>query len=350
MIRPGDIWLDDKGEHINAHGGGILYYDNVYYWFGEHKSEKSNSALVGVNCYSSADLCNWKKEGVALAVSGDTLSDIVGGCVIERPKVIYNGKTKQFVMWFHLELKGKGYSAARTGIATSENVTGPYRFVRSFRPNPGIYPFDMPDSIRNIRYSREEYRQKSWTPEWLSAMFNGLILKRDLEGGQMSRDMTLFVDDDGKAYHIYSSEENYTLHVAELNEDYSGYSGKYTRVAPAGWNEAPAVFKRNGMYWMITSGCTGWRPNEARMFCSPSIWGPWLQFPNPFVGDKAILTFNGQSTYVLKVQNVSDKYIFMGDIWRPANPIDGRYFWLPIKFDNNGVPVIKWMDEWNPAD
>ena len=40
----------------------------------------------------------------------------------------------------------------------------------------------------------------------------------------MSRDMTLFVDDDGKGYHIYSSEDNLTLHIAELTEGPAGVS------------------------------------------------------------------------------------------------------------------------------
>ena len=68
--------------------------------------------------------------------------------------------------------------------------------------------------------------------------------------------MTVYVDDDGKAYHIYSAEENLTLNIAELADDYLDYTGRYVRVAPGGQNEAPAIFKRDGVYWMITSGCT----------------------------------------------------------------------------------------------
>ena len=106
-FHPGKIWEDTDGVHINAHGGGILYHNGTYYWYGEHKSEHSSSALVGVRVYSSTDLYNWKNEGVALPVmpSGSG-HKIEKGCVIERPKVIYNEKTKKFVMWFHLELKG----------------------------------------------------------------------------------------------------------------------------------------------------------------------------------------------------------------------------------------------------
>jgi beta-xylosidase len=170
----------------------------------------------------------------------------------------------------------------------------------------------------------------------------GLYVKRDFGTGQMARDMTLYVDDDGKAYHIFSSEENLTLHIAELTADYLHHTGRYTRVAPGGHNEAPAIFKHDGTYWMITSGCTGWEPNEARMFSAPSIWGPWTQHPNPCQGPKAEKTFLGQSTYIL---SDGDKNIFMADIWRPRHPSDARYIWLPIEFEG-GKPVIKWQNEW----
>ena len=75
---------------------------------------------------------------------------------------------------------------------------------------------------------------------------------RDLSSGQMSRDMTLYVDADGRAYHIYSSEENLTLQIACLTDDYTDYTGRYVRVAPAGHNEAPALFRHKGKYYMIT--------------------------------------------------------------------------------------------------
>ena len=94
---------------------------------------------------------------------------------------------------------------------------------------------------------------------------------------------------------------------------------------------------------MITSGCTGWDPNEARMFSAPSIWGPWTQHPNPCVGPHAEKTFGGQGTYVLTLPD--GRHIFMADVWRPRRPIDARYIWLPINFQD-GKPVITWQDEW----
>lgn len=347
-IRSGEIWPDNQGVHVNAHGGGVLYHKGTYYWYGENKSDTTSSAMVGIMCYSSRNLYDWKKGGVALpVVLDDTSSDITQGCIMERPKVIYNKKTKKFVMWFHLELKGKGYAAARSAVAISDTPQGPFKYIRSERINPGKLPFDMTETQRAMLDTLDADKYKQWwTPVWYEAINKGLFVKRDLQEGQMARDMQLFVDDDGKAYHIYSSEDNLTLQIAELSDDYLSHTGKYIRIAPAGHNEAPAIFKRNGEYWMITSGCTGWDPNEARMFSAPSIWGPWKKHPNPCRGPKSEITFGGQSTYVLPVAEKKDAFIFMADIWRPKYPSDARYIWLPIQFEN-GVPYVEWMDKWS---
>ncbi len=343
-FKPGALWHDSDSMHINAHGGGILFYNDTYYWFGEHKisGRRGNSAQVGVSCYSSKDLYNWKNEGVALAVSEDPESDIVRGSVIERPKVIFNKKNNQFVMWFHLELKDQGYDAARTAVAVSNTITGPYEFLYSVRPNAETWPINQPEIVNKSF----ENNLEGWTPEWRKAVDEGMFVKRDFKGGQMSRDMTLFVDDDGTAYHIHSAEENLTLNISELNEDYTGFTGKWLRIFPMGHNEAPALFKRNGRYFMITSGCTGWDPNAARLMSADSIMGEWTYHGNPAVGENADITFDSQSTYVIKVDGYEDAYIFMGDRWRPRNPIDGRYVWLPIEFENE-LPVIKYHDEWD---
>src|SRR4051812_10481843 len=95
---PGGIWPDTEGLHINAHGGGFLYHSGIYYWFGEHKIEgdAGNVAQVGIAVYSSQDLYNWQSEGIALSVADEPASDIARGCILERPKVIYNAKTQQF--------------------------------------------------------------------------------------------------------------------------------------------------------------------------------------------------------------------------------------------------------------
>jgi beta-xylosidase len=340
IIRRGELWPDNRGIHINAHGGGVLYHQGTYYWFGEHKADTTSSAMVGVTCYSSKNLADWKYCGVALRVSEEKGSEIERGCILERPKVIYNAKTRKFVMWFHLELKGLGYRAARAGVAVADKVTGPYKFLRSERVNAYRYPVEMTKADIAALDTLDANNYKTWwTPSWRHAIQQGLFMKRDLETGQMARDQTVFVDDDGKAYHIYSSEDNMTLQIAELSEDYTAHTGRYARVAAGGQNEAPAIFKKDGTYWMITSGCTGWAPNKARMFSAKNIFGPWKQYDNPCVGPHSDTTFGGQSTYILKVAGEKDSFIFMADIWRPEHPSDARYIWLPIKF-NHGIPRI----------
>lgn len=332
------VWNDVDGNYINAHGGGVLPYEGRYYWFGEHRPAKGFSTEVGVTCYSSKDLRDWKYEGVALGVSEEAGDEIERGCIMERPKVIYNERTKKFVMWFHLELKGKGYAAARAGVAVSDRPEGPYRYLGSGRVNPTLYPKNMTEEERMIVWNMDEYKEW-WTPTWRKAVDKGLFVQRDLQGGQMSRDMTLFVDDDGKAYHIYSSEENLTLHIAELTDDYLKHSGPYIRIFPGGHNEAPAIFKKDGTYWLITSGCTGWAPNAARLFSAPSIWGPWKQYPNPCRGEGSEQTFGGQSTYVLQLPE--NQFLFMADVWKPKSLMYSGYIWIPIQFDEEGKPYLE---------
>ncbi|MBN1467016.1 beta-glucanase, partial [candidate division KSB1 bacterium] len=245
-FRPGDLWLDDNGVHINAHGGGILWHDGAYYWFGEHKiaGRKGNAAWVGVHVYSSIDLYNWRDEGIALSVVKDDTTDIREGCVLERPKVIYNAKTGQFVMWFHLEFKGTNYRTARSGVAVAASVTGPYRYVRSFRPNAGHWPKNIEERQKQVP---EQFREHDYSGGELPDAPDKLNLcARDFADGQMARDQTLFVDDDGSAYHLYASEENSTLHISRLTDDYLSYSGDYIRVFTGRFMEAPAICKRDG--------------------------------------------------------------------------------------------------------
>jgi len=172
------------------------------------------------------------------------------------------------------------------------------------------------------------------------------ILGRDFNTGQQSRDMTLFVDEDDTAYHIYSSEENSTLHISKLSDDYLSFSGEYVRVFVNRYMEAPAVFKRKGKYYIIASNCTGWNPNAARSAVADEIFGEWKELGNPAIGIDSELTFHSQSTFVLKVQGKKDSYIYLGDRWTPDNPIDGRYIWLPIKFEND-APKLYWHDKWS---
>ena len=349
-FKPGEIWTDNNGVHINAHGGGILYDKGTYYWYGEHKVEgdAGNRAQVGVHCYSSRDLYNWKDEGIALkVVEGDNSHPIVKGCILERPKVVYNKKTKKYVMWFHLELKGKGYGAAYAGVATATKPTGPFTFLGKLRRQSGQMAHEHGQEDQTMKtFKGVPGLTSSALPEGVRSED---MFKKDFEKGQMSRDMTIFVDDDGKAYHIYSSEENSTTHIAELTPDYTEHTGAICPRLPRPLHGSSRHLQAQGQIllhrlWMH-------RPcwANARSAVAPRIAGPWTELKNPCVGPKAGSTFGGQSTYILPVQGKPGKFIFMADIWRPQNAIDGRYMWLPIQFDGDQIK-LEWKDEWKLED
>jgi len=336
-IHPGQVWNDTEGNPINAHGGGALVYAGVYYWYGEFKTgttylpdcNKSWGGtrvdVAGVSCYSSTNLCDWKNEGIVLpAVPGDTNSDLHPAKVLERPKVIYNKTTRQFVMWMHID--SMNYAASRSGVAVSDRPTGPFKYLGSFRPDAGVWPDNVTEMDKLSRKSNP--------------------LARDFAKGQMARDMTVFVDDDGKAYQFYSSEENPTMHVSLLTDDYLRPAGKYSRIFIGRSMEAPAVFKRAGKYYLIASGCTAWAPNAARSAVADHIMGPWQELGNPCVGEGAEKTFGTQGTYVLPVAGRNNAFIFMADEWRQWDLPNSRYVWLPLEFSRDGRPVLHWRDDW----
>lgn len=308
-IRPGEVWLDTAGNPINAHGGGILYHNGKYYWYGEYKLGQTilpewatwecyRTDVTGVSCYSSTDMVHWSFEGIVLpAVKDDPTHDLHPSNVLERPKVIYNPKTCKFVMWAHVD--SPDYAKAAAGVAISDSPTGPFTYLGSFRPN-----------------------------------------------NAMSRDQTLFVDDDGKAYHFYSSESNETLYISELTDDYLRPTGRYTRNFIGKSREAPAVFKHDGKYYMMSSGCTGWDPNQAELAVSDSVMGPWTVLGNPCSGKEADKTFYAQSTYVQQVYGKKDCYVAMFDKWNKTDLQDSRYIWLPIEFDQGKI-TIPWRDTWS---
>jgi beta-xylosidase len=301
-FAPGEPWLDTDGNPIQAHGGGILSRNGVYYWYGEHKAGPTKPTasvgfrvdVIGMACYSSTDLVRWQNERIVLpAVEDDPHHDLHPSKVLERPKVIYHEGTGKYVMWMHVDTED--YQYARAGVAVSDSPTGPFTYLGSERPNDA-----------------------------------------------MSRDMTLFQDDDGKAYLVYASEHNATLYISLLTDDYLHQSGTYTKNFPNQYREAPAIFKHHGKYFLISSGCTGWDANAAEYAVADSPLGPWTAKGNPCQGVGAEITFQAQSTFVLPV---AGRYIFMADRWQKEDLADSRYVWLPIEMTDDRI-TIRWYDRW----
>ena len=295
MNKNGTMWLDTDGNPIQAHGGMIEKFDGIYYWYGENKAGetvlKENGLhrvdFIGFSCYSSADCISWKNEGLVLKASDQPGSPLHKRRVGERPKVLYNEKSRKYVMWFHLD--SHDYMTAHTGVAVADRPTGPFQFVREMCPNR----FD-------------------------------------------SRDMTLFKDTDGKAYLIYSSDWNKTLRIAQLTDDYLDVNGVYSHAFPEQEREAPAIFIKDGLYYMITSGCTGWEPNNALFGISHNIFSGWKLIGDPCTGENARQTYFGQSTYVFEKDG---RHYLMLDHWNPSNLKESGYSILPVRADNGHLTV-----------
>ncbi|XP_002989092.2 uncharacterized protein LOC9628916 [Selaginella moellendorffii] len=300
IFFPGREWRDVDGLPIQAHGGGILYIPETrtFYWYGEnkqgptyrlHKKSSARVDLIGISCYSSQDLWRWKNEGLVLkADTTNTSSDLHTSNVAERPKVIFNDHTRQFVMYLHID--NANYSKASVGIATSSSPLGPFTYLGSTKP----HGFD-------------------------------------------SRDMTIFKDeDDGSAFLVYSSQSNSELHISQLTPDYLGLSPAVSRALVNQHREAPAVFKHGNFFYMITSGCTGWWPNQALLHAAESMLGPWETLGDPCVGasdEFRLTTFFSQVAFVLPLPGLRDLFVFVADRWNPGNLSDSRYVWLPLTID-----------------
>jgi hypothetical protein len=73
--------------------------------------------------------------------------------------------------------------------------------------------------------------------------------------------------------------------------------------------------------------------------------GPWKPLGNPCKGPHPAggmdpeKTWGGQSTFILPVHGKPGAFIAMFDVWRPKNPIDGRYLWLPVHFEEGRIRV-----------
>src|SRR5262245_23769519 len=88
-IRPGQVWLDTSGSHIQAHGGSIIYVDDTFYWYGENKEKSTEGSGIwhwGVRCYASKDLYNWEDKGLIIPPDvNDPSSPLHPSKFVDRP-------------------------------------------------------------------------------------------------------------------------------------------------------------------------------------------------------------------------------------------------------------------------
>ncbi|MGW7541716.1 RICIN domain-containing protein [Streptomyces sp. NPDC054770] len=292
-VTNGTQFTDTSGNIVHAHGGGVIKVGSYYYWFGEDRN--SDNTFKYVDAYRSTDLKTWEFRNHVLTQSS---ASELGTAYIERPKVIYNASTGKFVMWMHKE-NGVDYSEAKAAVAVSSTVDGTYTYQGSFQPL----------------------------------------------GQYMSRDITTFVDTDGTAYMVSASNENADLHIYKLTADYTAIDSLVANPWAGASREAPALFKRNGVYFMLTSAATGWSPNQQKYATATSLSGPWTSWTN--VGDST--AYGSQTAYVLPVTGTSGtSYLYMGDRWGNSfggTVDDSRYVWLPLTFPTSTSMSMSWYPE-----
>lgn len=289
-IRPGEPWPDDQGNHVQAHGGGIIREGNTFFWFGEYRGRDVEPGYKYVGCYSSTDLAHWTFRKKIRFSPPEGFS--AASWVLERPKVYPNRRNGTFVMYVHLD-DGR-YRTAEVGVAVSDSIDGEYRWVRHFRPL-----------------------------------------------GKESRDIGQFIDDDGSAYLIFESRPSHGFYIASLSRDYLDVDKAVAFIRQP--LEGGALVHYRGLYYMIGSRLTGWSPNPNEYATAPALAGPWSPFHQIAPADTK--TYGSQSTLMLKVSGSRDTaVIFMGDMWKPRSQWDSRYLWMPLEIGEGRL----WLPEPRP--
>ena len=151
----GETMYDTNGNPIQAHGGQIQKLtvggEAKYYWIGEDKTNDYRP-VGGIHVYSSSDLYNWDDEGIVLQTMEDPeqfetdpyFQELYGdlsqeekeaifvdldknNAVMERPKMLYNEKNDNYVIWFHADGRtpdsDADYGKAKAGVAVSDSPT-----------------------------------------------------------------------------------------------------------------------------------------------------------------------------------------------------------------------------------
>ena len=311
-------WHDTDGNIINASDGGIIYAEGKYHWYGmafrplpmDGGPNGGQMTDMGVVMYESADLMNWKYEGVILEVSTDPKSELFAPLRFERPKIIYNDKTGKYVLWCHFVKypgnHGTDVGECDMGLAICDSVNGKYKWLGFSRP------------IDN----------RGWV-----------------------RDMTVYKDTDGSAYLIYDRhtkeiEEDRCLYVVKLSDDYLSFTDTYKKIDSAPWREAPVVVFKNGYYYIVTSGLTGWQTNQAKAFRTRCLLDEWEEIGDPCVDDFTHTTFNTQGSNAFSVVG-TDTQIIMLERHNTENFLKSSYVWLPVEFNKDNTISLRYKKEYS---
>lgn len=299
-IRNDMFWKDSSGTPIYSQGGGVLKVGRKYYWYGAKYDAsvtyaqnpvptESGAIFNAVTVYSSTDLVNWRFEGDALK-PGSTAHPLRGRW-FGRMGVAYNSRTRKYVLASQYSDPVKG---AGVFFATSDTPAGPFVFD------------NLQTRIENL-------------------------------STQSSGDQTLFIDDDGRPYLVFSnSGTRRELYVAPLRTSDYLQVGPATKVydAPGGGREGSAIFKRNGLYYFLSSDLHGWNASRTFYMTARNIAGPYS--PERILsGTERDFSHVSQNGFLVAVRGSKDTTIlYAGDRWSnfASNGL-GYNVWVPLSFD-----------------
>ena len=290
IIRNGVPWFDTDGNIVNAHGACIVEDGGRYWLFGEYKSDESN-AFPGFGCYSSDNLIDWKFERVVLPVQSEGIlgPERVG----ERVKVMRCPSTGEYVMFMHAD--DMKYKDPNIGIAVCDRIDGDYQLLGTIE-------------------------------------YNGEPIKR--------WDMGTFQDEDGTGYLLIHHGPIY-----RLSKDYRSIEAQVADVK--GMGESPAMFKKDGIYYLLTSHTTSWERNDNYYYTAPSTEGPWEN--QGLFCPEGSLTYNSQCTFVFPLRKEGEIIpMYMGDRWSfPHQASAATYVWLPMKTEGTQLSIPEYWQAWD---
>jgi len=292
---------DVAGNIIDAHGGCLQFFAGRFYLYGT--AYGTNASSLALNCpfrvYSSLDLDRWTYEG-------ELLKEQPTG-VYTRPSVVFNPRTRKYVLWYNWFPK---LWNGRAAAATSDSPAGPFTIA-----NPEVH----------------------------------------VPGSRLG-DGSLFVDDDGTGYYIYTSMgDDYAVRVARLTPDFLDSTGETSSILAKG-GEAPVLFRRNNFYYALCGPLCPDCPNGSpvQVYASTSPLGPYAPRSNinrrPENGAPII---PAQETWVTKIPMSGEPvYIWMGDRWESTpDGIKGHdfQFWsAPLTFSPDGdIQPMKNIGRWD---
>ena len=288
-ICNGDVWYDDRGDTVQAHAPGFLRYGDRWYMVGEDRSQSWNP---DVNMYSSADLVHWHFEGKVVE-NGVTVPELGKSRFIERAKLLQSPTTGKFVILCHWE--GEGYRASEAACFSADSICGPYRLEWSGRPL-----------------------------------------------GVKSRDCNVFVDKDGEAYFVSTTEENTNIGIFRLSDDYTSIDS-HSSVMEGLRREAPVIVNVDNLYYMLSSACTGWAPNQCKLSVSNDLSKGWTPLEN--IGDDK--AFRTQAAAVLEIKGTKQTtYLYIGDRWMDPDLPSSKIIIVPISF-SNGKCVFEYRERFD---